>query len=403
MRASRIRLLIWSAIVLAVVALLGFLFRPVPEAVDLVTVERGDLRVTIDDEGQTRVRDVFVLSAPVSGNARRIVYKAGDEVIRNETVITEIEPRDADFLNPRSEAQAQAELRSAESARELARAEVERAMSELTFATSERDRARELIVGNNISQRALDDAERNFRSSQAILNTARAALQVRQFEVERARAALIMPSAVTDGASRCVCIPVTAPVDGRILRVLHESAGVVEAGEPLAEIGDPSALEIVVDLLSSDAVQVRPGQAVVIDDWGGPRPLQGVVRRIEPFGFTRVSSLGIEEQRVNVVIDFDANVDDMTRLGHGYRVVTRIVLNNSKDVLKVPLTAVFRDGEHWAVFRAERDRARITRVQLGHRNALSAEVTDGLAEGDAIVAYPSLRIDDGTRIAARAR
>ncbi len=402
MRASRIRLLIWAGIAITIVAGLAFLFRPVPERVDLVTVGRDSLVVTVDDEGETRVRDVFLLSSPVAGQARRIILEPGDRVIRNETLITEIEPRDADFLNPRSEAQAQAEMRAAESALTLAEAEVERAQSELDFAAMERGRARELIVDNNISQRALDDAERAFRSGVAALNTARAGLQVRRFELERARASLIMPSGVdSESGAGCLCIPVTAPVDGSILRVLHESAGVVEAGEPLAEIGDPSALEIVVDLLSSDAVRVRPGQNVVIEEWGGPRPLQGVVRRVEPFGFTRVSSLGIEEQRVNVIIDFDRNVDDATQLGHGYRVVTQIELARAEAALTVPLTSLFRDGEQWSVFVEQDGRARLVHVTIGKRNALAAEIVDGLAEGEQIVAYPSLRISDGTRIAAR--
>jgi HlyD family secretion protein len=226
-------------------------------------------------------------------------------------------------------------------------------------------------------------------------------VQVRLFELERARAELIVPGDGDADGLECCDIPIKAPVDGRVLRVVHESAGIVAAGEPLVEIGDPDALEVVVELLSADAVRVRAGQDVIIEEWGGPVPLAGTVRRVEPFGFEKVSSLGIEEQRVNVVIDFAGEPDDEARLGHGYRIVARIVLDRAENAIVVPATALFRNGGDWSVFAVREGRAVIAPVTVGRRSNVAAEVTEGLAEGDRIIAFPSARIADGTRVTGR--
>ena len=401
MRASHTRIVIWSAIGATLIVLIALLFRPVPEPVDLVTVERASLVVTVDEEGRTRVRDKFVVSAPVAGMARRVLLEPGDAVIAEETVVARIAPSDATFLDPRSAALAEADVKAATSNLQLARASLEEARADSEFAAAELERGRKLVASGAIAQRDLDALVRAARAAEARLETARASVQVRLFELERARAALIVPGAPSGDGLECCDIPIQAPVDGRVLRVLHESAGVVAAGEPLVEIGDPDALEGVVELLSADAVQVRAGQDVLIDEWGGPVPLSGNVQRVEPFGFEKVSSLGIEEQRVNVIVDFVGESDDATRLGHGYRVVARIVLDRSDAALVVPATALFRHDGGWAVF-ADRDgRAVRTAVDVGRRNNVSVEIASGLAAGDRVVAFPGARIDDGTRIAAR--
>jgi len=395
------RVALWIALGVLVAAGLAYAFAPRPVPVDLVTVERGPLTVTLDEEGETRVRDVFVLSAPVAGRARRIEVEVGDLVTGGESVVTEIEPIDPSLLDVRSEREARAAVQAAVAARELAEAELDRARAELDFARSERARQQGLAARGIASQRERDTAERAFRTARAALETARAAVQARSFEVDRARARLVTPGEVAAAAGECACIGVRAPVSGVVLRVLHESEGVVAAGEPLVEIGDPSDLEVLAELLSPDAVRVRAGMPVWIEQWGGAERLVGRVRRVEPYGFTKVSALGIEEQRVNVLIDLVDPAEQWLRLGHGYRVEARIVLWQADDVVKAPLSALFREGDGWAVFAQEDGRARLRPVSRGRHDGLEAEIREGLAPGDVIVRYPSERVGDGTRIAPR--
>lgn len=395
------RILLWGVLGLLLAIGLFFAFRPQTVLVDLVELQRGLLFVTIDEEGETRIRDVYILSAPVGGRALRIDADVGDPVVANETVIAEIEPIDPAFLDQRSEAQARADVRAAESAKMLAKAEVDSAQAELDFASTELKRLHQLVRDNLISERTLNEAERTYKTRKAALATAIANLQVRSFELERARAQLLSPAETHKKRGDCACVPITAPVNGQILRVLHESEGVVSAGEALVEIGDPHDLEIVSDFLSTDAVKAGAGQRVIIEGWGGEKALEGHVRRVEPFGFTKVSALGIEEQRVNIIIDFTSPAEEMGRLGHGYRVETRVVLSETGNALKLPLTALFRHGTNWAVYVAKDGRARLHEVEVGQRNDLEAEVIAGLEEGERIIAYPSDRISDGTRVEAR--
>ena len=395
------RLTLWSILGLALLAALAYSFMPQPVPADLVEDRHGTLLISLDDEGETRVRDIYVLSAPVAGRALRIEAEAGDRVVAGETVVAEIEPIDPAFLHPRSEAQAQADINAAESARDLALARVDSARAELEFAESELQRARRLVSDKLISEHALDEAERGFKTRKAELATARAALQVSSFELERARAQLVSPTETRERGERCECIPIRAPVTGRILRVLHESEGVVAAGEPLVEIGNPGDLEIVTDLLSTDAVRAAAGQRVIIERWGGEQPLEGRVRRVEPFGFTKVSALGIEEQRVNVIIDITSPPEQWARLGHGYQLETRIVLSERGDALKLPLTALFRDGARWAVYVEESGRARLRHVEIGERSQLEASIRQGLQAGERVIEHPGNRIADGVRITPR--
>lgn len=400
MHANLRRLVFWGALAALIALGLALAFRPQPVAVDTAKVARGTLVVTVEDEGRTRVHDIYTLSAPVTGRMRRVEVHVGDPVTKLETVLAEIEPIDPAFLDPRSEAQARADVRSAESAQKLARAEVEQAQAELDFAHREVDRARDLIQQGSISQRDLDQAERSYRTRRAALATAQAALDRSAYQLERARAQLVSPAERHREGAECACVALRSPVDGQVLQLLQQSEGVVEAGAPVIEVGDARDLEIAVDLLSSDAVKVQAGQRVIIDGWGGDHPLEGRVRLVEPFGFTKVSALGIEEQRVNVIIDIVSPRDEWSRLAHGYQVDARIVLAERKDVLKVPLTALFRDGTEWAVFVDESGRAKLTHVKLGESNGIEAEVAD-LAEDERIVLHPSDRVREGVRIGAR--
>lgn len=394
------RLAFWTPIVAAVGVGVFLLFQPKPVPVDLAPVERGELRITVGDEGTTRVRDVFAISAPVSGRQRRIEFEVGDEVTAGETVVASIEPTDPGFLDVRSEAQAQAAVRAAEAALGLARAELRRAETELEFARTELNRAQRLSR-SSISESAFDESRRRYETQQSLVEEARAQVKIRESQLEQAKAQLMPSSSAAAQREPCDCIDVRSPVSGTILRIVRKSEGVVAAGEPLVEIGDPRDLEIVVDLLSSDAVRVEPGQRVLIDSWGGDHVLEGTVKRVEPFGFTKVSALGIEEQRVNVIVDIAEPKDRWSRLGHGYRVEAGIVLWEASDVLKIPLAALFRDAGEWTVFVADDDIASRRRVSVGRLNDLEAEIVEGLEAGEMIVLHPGERIEDGTLITPR--
>jgi len=378
----------------------AFLPQPVPS--DFAEAVRGPLRVTVNDEGRTRVKESYVVSAPVDGQLLRIDIHVGDAVKVRDTIVATIRPADPTFLDRRTQAQAEAEVQAAEAAATLTRSEVERARAQMKYQTSEWNRAKKLAAGGTISQAALDRAELDFRTHKAQVDSAEAALKVRLFELQTARARLIKPGGEEpSGADATCCVTVRAPESGRVLQVFHESEGVVTAGAPLVEIGDPAKLEIVVDLLSTDAVKVRKGAPVAIEDWGGATSLPGRVRRVEPYGFTKVSALGIEEQRVNVIIDFTGAPEKWRTLGHGYRIEARIVIWQAEDVLKLPVSALFRDGDSWAVFVHRDGRAHVRKITIGHRNDLEAQVTSGLKAGERVVLHPSDRITDGTRLTAR--
>jgi len=395
------RLLFWIPPFLALIAVLVWLFRPQPVLVDLASAARGPLQVSVSDDGETRVHDVFVVSAPVPGLMRRIDLEAGDKVVADETLIARIEPGDPAFLDRRSEAEARAAVRAGEAARAHAAAELRRAEAERDFAQAELRRYEGLAEKHTVSMNDLDAARRRARTTVATVEEAAAGLRVRASELEQARARLLAPGQASVRRADCDCVLVRSPVSGSVLRVLLESEGTVASGTPLVEIGDARRLEVVADLLSTDAVQVKAGQRVLIEGWGGTRPIEGVVQRVEPYGFTKVSALGVEEQRVNVVIDLTDPPESWRRLGHGYRVEPRIVLWESGDVLKVPLSSLFRQGEQWAVF-VERDgRAHLTEVRIDHENGLEAEVIDGLAAGTRVVLHPSDRVADGVRIRQR--
>jgi HlyD family secretion protein len=401
MTVAQKRTMLWGTLGLALLAGLAWAFAPRPVPVDLTVAERGPLTVTIDEEGETRVRDVYTLSAPVAGRQRRVELEVGDRVVAGDTIAVEIQPIDPELLDVRSEREARAAVQAAEAAQARAAAELERAEADLEYAQTELQRQQGLMDQGAVSERELDAAQREYRTARAAVATARAALQQATFELDRARARLVSPTeAREDGGADC-CIPVRSPVTGRVLRVLHESAGVVQAGEPLLEIGDPEDLEIVVDLLSADAVKVSPGDRALIEEWGGEGALGGRVRRVEPYGFTKVSALGIEEQRVNVVIDFTDPRETWSRLGHGYRVEARIVVWEREDVLQIPLSALFRRGEDWAVFAVEDGVARLRTVERGQHDGLRVEILGGLDAGDRVVRYPSDQIRDGVRIEQR--
>ncbi len=401
MTANQKRIMIWAALGLLIAVGLLFAFMPRAVTVDLVTIAPGPMVVTADEEGKTRVHDVFVLSAPVAGRVRRMEAHVGDAVVAHETVLAQIEPGDPTLLDPRSEAQAEAALHAAESALDLARAGVEQAVAEYEFAQGEYRRTRDLVAKGTISVRDAEAAERAHKTRRAALATAQAEVQMRTFQLQQAQAQLMSPVQLQKTHGECECVDVTAPVSGRVLKIVNPSERIVNAGDALVEIGNPADLEIVIDFLSTDAVQIESGQRVIIERWGGERALSGRVRRVEPFGYAKTSALGIEEQRVNVIVDLTSPFAEWSRLGHGYQVDARVVLWETEQALTVPLTAMFRQGEDWALFVNDDGRAALRTIEIGKRNGIAAEVTSGLEPGVQVVLHPSDRVVESVRIRAR--
>lgn len=395
------RMTIWGLVLLAVALALAYSLWPRPIAVDLTTIGRGTLTVTVDEEGETRIRDIYEVSTPVTGRVLRIEREVGDTVARDKTIMAQIQPIDPEFLDQRTEAEMRAALQAAKAAKALAEANVRRATAELSFAERERARVRQLAEKQTVSAKALDEAELAYDTRKAELATADATLDMRVHELERAQSQLLSPADLIANRDACVCIPIYAPADGKVLEVLKESEGVLTAGTAIATVGDPRDLEIVADLLSADAVKVKPGQRVIISDWGGDALLNGTVKRVEPFGFTKVSALGIEEQRVNVVIDLTDAPEAYADLAHGFRVEAAIVLWEGENVLILPLTAMFRAGTDWAVYAVVDGRVETRPITIGHANGLQVEVTGGLEAGDTVVLHPGNHVTDGVAVEAR--
>jgi len=405
MRNTRTWIIRGGAIVVAVWVLF-YIFRPQPVAVDLAAIAHGPLMVTVADDGETRVREVYLVSAPLPGRVLRFTGDVGDTVVAHETIIASILPSDPILLDSRRRSELEARLEAAEATRALATAEVTRIEAELDYARSDFERARALATRGIVSSAELDRARKDARTREAALQTARAALRVRDHELATVRALLSDPATGHGNADAqdddgC-CLEVRAPVSGQILRIFHESEGVVAAGAPLVEIGEPSDLEIVIDLLSTDAVRVSVGDPAMIERWGGEGVLTAVVRRVEPYGFTKVSALGIEEQRVNVILDITDPIERWQRLGHGYRVDVRIVLWREAKVLRVPVAALFRADDAWAAFTVQSGRARLRSIELGKMNERYAQVLGGLDERETVILHPSDRVTDAIRVVARA-
>jgi HlyD family secretion protein len=352
------------------------------------------MQVTVDEDGETRVRDRFLVTAPVAGRVQRIEIEPGDLVVRGKTVLTRITPAESPLLDPRTRSELQAGVEAATAAVGQARAERQRASTAVERARSTLRRQQELMKAGAIAADALEAAETALASAEDGLRAAEFTERRTEYELQVARARLSAPNA----AGRSV--EVLAPIDGTVLKRLRESEGVVPVGEPLVEIGEPERKEIVADLLSTDAVRVSPGAEVLIEQWGGGHPLHGRVRRVEPSGFMKVSALGVEEQRVNVIVDF-ADPSDAVRLGDGYRVEVRIVLWKDDNVIKVPVGALFRQGEGWAVFVVEEGRVRRQTVQLGQRNENVGQITGGLEAGATIVLHPPDTLMDGARVTVK--
>ena len=392
----RIFVLVVAIVVIGVIAY-GFLPRPV--TVDAAAVKQGPLRVTVDEEGKTRVKDRYVISAPVAGFLRRIELKAGDPVRKGECIAT-LEPLRSTVLDPRARAEAKAAVDAAEAALRAAEENARAAEAEAEYAAQKLERSRKLFEGGFVSRDDLDQAETNAKRTDANVLSIKAAVNVARSDLEKARAVLAHSAA--KGPERTgEIVRICSPVAGRVLKLHHESAGVVQAGEPLLDLGDPAKIEVAVEVLSADAVNIRKGTHVLFERWGGEGTLEGRVRVVEPGGFTKISSLGVEEQRVNVIVDFNSPRERWQGLGDAYRVEASFIIWEGKDVLQIPASALFRKGDAWAVFVIDRSRARERAVSIGHRNGLAAEVLSGLTEGERVIAHPDRSVEDGVRVRAR--
>lgn len=393
------RFILWGAAAL-IVALVAWSFRPQPVPVDLAAVQRGTLRVTIDEEGITRVRQRYVVSAPVAGRLQRVELRPGDRVAARQTVLATFSPATPTLLDTRTRAETDARMKAAQAARDQARVALQRARDELAFSQSELARQRQVATFGGITGERLAAAELDARTKAAQVKAAELALQGAEHELEAARAILQQvaspPAAATGGV-----LTLRSPIDGIVLRVHQESEALVPAGTPLIEVGNPEELEVVADLLSTDAVNVQPGFPVLITGWGGDAALRGHVRLVEPAGFTKISALGVEEQRVNVLIDFEAAPGARPKLGDGYRVEVGVIIWERNGVLKIPTSALYRVGDTWAAFAVRDGRAAQTIVQIGQRNAVEAELLSGLVEGDQVIVHPGDTVEDSVSVTSR--
>ena len=385
---------VW-AVVLIVGAIAAAALWPESIEVDLVQAERRELAVTIDEEGETRVRERFVVSAPVSGQVQRIELEPGDAITKG-TVVARLVPVDAPLIDPRARAELAASIDGSRAALSQAQAERDRVAASLELSRDLLRRREQLVEAGAISREDLDSARSAVKTGEGALRAAEAAIAQARSQLQLAQARLQAPSS-RGGRT----IDLRAPVDGVVLKRVHESEAVVPAGEALIEIGDPSRIEVVSDLLSTDAVRVSQGQEVRIEQWGGGHALKGHVRRVEPSGFMKVSALGVEEQRVNVIIDFADAAAAGRSLGDGYRVEVRVVTWRGDNVLTVPVGSLFRRGEGWATFMVQDGIARLREVEIGHRNNQFAEIMKGLAQADSVVLHPPDTLADGMRVRAR--
>jgi HlyD family secretion protein len=377
-RSRRVRIFWIAAAVLAVVAI-GVSMLPDAIEVDVAQADRGDVRVEVVDEGRTRMHEVYIVSAPVTGRVLRVTVEPGDQVNAG-AVVARMSRAAAGFLDTRSALQARAAVTAAQ-------AQLRSATSDLALAEREHRRNMELVEKKLISTSAADQSE-------ARLDAARASRDAAKAEVERARSALLEADRI--GGSM---VDVTSPSAGRVLRVPQESEAVVSAGTPIVEVGDPNHVEVVAEFLSQDAVRMKPGAQAQIENWGGT-PLPAVVDRVEPVARTKISALGVEEQRTNVILQFNPHPPEPLQ-AHDFRVDARVVIDEAKNAIRVPLGALFRNGDGWAVYKVVDDKAVLTTVEAAQSEGRFRAITSGAAEGDRVIVFPSSAISDGARVTVR--
>lgn len=381
----------------SLVTLIAIGLWPKPLPVEVAVVARGDLAVTVNEEGMTRVKNRYVITSPVAGQLRRIDWKSGAIVEAGKTELALLESAGADLLDTRSQAQAEARVRAAEAARDQSAAQRNRAAANAKMQRDDLVRQQQLLKSGTLSRQEFDAAEMRATSSEQEERAATFAVQVAEFELVQARALLVRgkPEGAAASAEPLV---VKSPVSGRVLRVLQESERFVPAGFPLLEVGDPTDLEARIEVLSRDGVAIRPGARVSLEQWGGPAPLAARVRWVEPSAFTKISALGVEEQRVYVVVDFVDPIEQRATLGDNYRVEAKIVTWEGHDILRAPAGALFQRAGQWQAFVVENGHTKLRLVKVGRSSGLYTEIIEGLSEGDHVVVYPGDKITEGSRV-----
>ena len=373
-------------IVVVIIVLAGLGLRPQPAPVETARVVTGALRATVSEEGKTRIRQRYVVAAPVSGQLRRIPFKPGAEVESGVTVVAVIDPLPASPLDERNRALAEAR-------RDSTREVLEKSRTSRELARKELSRIEQMFAAKTISPQELESAQ--MRETVAARDVAAAEGALKQVEAELAETGLPGGPASLRAVSP---VEVKANASGRVLHVFQESTRAVMQGTPLLEIGDPTDLEVVVEMLSRDGASIAAGAAVLLEQWGGPAPLEGKVRLVEPAAFTKISALGVEEQRVNVVVDITTPLEQRRSLGDNFRVEARVITWESAGVLKVPVSGIFRAGNEWAAYVVRGGEAKLVPVKAGRSSGTEIQVTDGLKEGDEVILYPGDRIKDGQRV-----
>lgn len=389
----------------ALLAGIVWAFLPKPVPVDLAKVCKGALAVSVDEDGKTRLRDRYVVSSPLGGRLLRVVLRPGDAVKQGETIVASIEPTDPALLDARTVAEADLRVKSAEVTLRKAGPDIERAKAALALAEADHRRARDLRQRGTLALQELENLAYVERSRAEELKSARLAEEIARFELELAKAALLRTRSTSDPrpTGDDLQFQIRSPISGKVLRVFQESSTVITPGLRLLELGEPTDLELEIDVLSTDAVKISNGARVLVEQWGGDRPLNGRVRLVEPSGFTKISALGVEEQRVNAIIDLVDPREDRATLGDGFRVEARIITWETAEALKVPTSALFRRGDEWSTFVVRDGKAVLQQVRIGHSNGIEAEVLEGLADGDNVVLHPSDRVANGVTILVRAQ
>jgi len=382
-----------------IIALLIYGFWPQAILVEAVKASKAPMTITIEEEGRTRVIDRYLIAAPVSGVTCRVDLDVGDEVTQGQTLLT-ITPLDSEVLDPRSRAQAQARLAAAQSALQAASEQANAAAQASKLATLELNRYEPLLNKGTISRDQYDRALNDANTTAAQKRSADFRVDVARYELEAARAVLEHGSQIEKDES-VERILVRSPINGRILKINRQCEGPVNIGEALLEVGDPTALEIEVDVLSADAVKILPGMPVRFERWGGAQPLKGIVRTVEPTGFTKTSALGVEEQRVLIISDLTSPAEQWQQLGDGYRVEANFIIWHEEDVLQIPASSLFRHNEQWAVYKIENNEARLQTVQIGKHNGLAAQVLQGLNIGDQLIDHPGNEVENHRNIKVR--
>lgn len=390
-----IQSLIWTFVLIALVIVGIMAFRPKPIEVETAMVTEGDLKITVQEDGKTRIREKYVVSTPVAGRLSRIELKAGDEVCNEGSLIAVILPGEPAMLDARSKAQSEARVEQAQAAVKRAIASEEQVRVNFELAKSKYARAKKLIASKAISRDEYDVARSEYLSASQSTRTTAFDKEIAEYELKTAKAALLQFSGESPTSTP---FEVFAPVCGNVLRVFQESATVVGVGTPLIEMGDPQNLEIEIDVLSTDAVKIKPGANLMVEHWGGENPLKGTVRNVEPAAFTKISSLGVEEQRVNIIADFVEPTERLATLGDGYRIESRITISELSNVLRVPNSSLFRHQKKWHVFAVEGDMAVMRPVTIGLQNESHTQIAEGLNQQDEVILFPSDNITTQTKI-----